>query len=67
MPDADCEFRANENIYMFREELKIDKDSKLRCKVVEIQQNFSTFFIIVDYQMLIIAAIDENIVSSMLD
>jgi len=43
MPDADCEFRANENIYMFREELKIDKDSKLRCKVVEVEQKLSTF------------------------
>ena len=42
MPDADCEFRSNENIYMFREELKIDKDSKLRCKVVEIEQKLST-------------------------
>jgi DNA-directed RNA polymerase subunit E'/Rpb7 len=37
MPDAECEYRPNENVYIFRDELKIDKESKVRCKVVEIE------------------------------
>jgi hypothetical protein len=25
MPETECEYRANENVYIFRDELKIDK------------------------------------------
>jgi len=42
IPEQDCEYNQNENIYLLREELKIDKESKLRCKVVEIEIKLST-------------------------
>jgi DNA-directed RNA polymerase subunit E'/Rpb7 len=48
MPQNGCEYRSNENVYIFRdegtnEELKIDKDSKLRCRCFEIKTELSTF------------------------
>lgn len=44
MPEVECEYRANENVYIFRDELKIDKESKVRCKVVEIEIELSRSF-----------------------
>lgn len=65
MPDAECEYRPNENVYIFRDELKIDKESKVRCKVVEIEIELSKKWVYVDYQMRIIGSIDEAIIDSM--
>lgn len=46
MPQSGCEYRSNENVYIFRdddtnEELKIDKDSKVRCRCFEIKTELS--------------------------
>lgn len=47
LPKDCCEYRGSENIYILRdlgtsEEIKIDKDSKLRCRVLEIKTELST-------------------------
>jgi DNA-directed RNA polymerase subunit E'/Rpb7 len=47
MPQNGCEYRSNENVYIFRdeatnEELKVDKDSKVRCRCFEIKTELST-------------------------
>ena len=42
MPENECEYRPNENIYVISSGLKVDKDSKIRCKVAEISIELST-------------------------
>lgn len=52
MPQSGCcEYKSNENIYIFRddqnsEEIKIDKESKVRCRCFEIKTELSTAYLI---------------------
>jgi hypothetical protein len=46
MPKSCCEYRGSENIYILRDEsttdeIKIDKESKLRCRCMEIKTELS--------------------------
>lgn len=51
MPQESIEYRKNENIYIFQdrssnEDIKIDKDSKVRCCCFEIKIDLSTHSLI---------------------
>jgi hypothetical protein len=47
MPEQGCDYRMSENVFIFKDEvtndeIKIDKESKVRCKVFEVITELST-------------------------